>query len=190
MTNSNELNSNEFEEKGWKNLSGQVAINNEASQVREALYNSDAFSNASLGFQKMTMALVNSQDNQQYLASALKNEKVIEREDFALLEKISSARTWLKASDAKNLSPEEIKKESNNYHHIMATLTKDLILNQENATDIVGSVLACDTSDKAARGVDAIYHKLEEMNQTSSLNDMVSEATAPQVQPENSGPSK
>ncbi len=174
---------------GWK-FNMQETESDVISQTRTKLMESEAFEKASSGFQKMTMALINSQDNQKYITKAVMNDKVLEREDFGLLTKVAEARTWLPAASAKDLSIAEIQKEANNYHHVMSALTSDLILNQENAADIVGAVLACDTSDKAVGGVDAIYHKLEEMSQTSSLNDMVSEATAPQVQPENTGLSR
>lgn len=174
---------------GWK-FNMQETKSSTVSQVRTKLMESEVFENTSLGFQKMTMAMINSHDNQQYIIKAVTNDSVLAREDFTLLDKIANARTWLPEESAKELSMEEIQKEADNYHHVMTVLTSNLILNQENAVDIVSSVLACKTSNQACQGVDAIYHKLEEMNPTSSLNDMVSEATAPQVQPENNGFSK
>lgn len=174
---------------GW-NFDSQVAKNTATSQARDELYNSDTFKNASIAFQKMTMALLDSHDNQQYIVAAAQNAKVIERGDFELLEKLAGARTWLKSSRVKELSFDEIKEEADNYRFVMRVLTSEPILNRDDASLVVNTVLSSSTSVEANEKVREIFSEtLEAQKKNDSLNAMVSEAV-PTSSIENVGHSK
>ena len=158
------------------------AKDTKSSKARMEFYNSEGYSNSTPVFQKVVESLLDDANNQNYILAAAKNKSVAKRGDLELVQKIADAKTWLNVADAQNMSFEQIKQESDNYHFVMRVLTSSQVLEQEKASQIVNDVLSCETSKQAIETSCEIFTAIVN---NDSLNTMVNEATA--TQPQNSG---
>lgn len=151
---------------------------------------SNEFLAASQQYQKFVSGLIEETNiNARYLANTAINPNVIERQDFDLLQTVTRANPWF-SMDA---LPEEkiLMQEIEHYQFIMRTLTSGVIVEREDANSIVSSVLAMENSSIAVDATRAVFTEaIKQKNPDSDINAMVSEATAPQVQPENTGLSR
>jgi len=142
------------------------------------------FENTSKDFQENVATLVNNASrNIDYIARAVTNPSVVEREDFNLLEKVANATTWVDSNYANSLPKEEREEylvtEAGNYSYMMNVLTEDVVLEQPNATAIMDAVFSCDSSSKAYILSERFLTRLKSVSEVES---MAVEATAPQVQ--------
>ncbi len=148
------------------------------------------FLSAPSQYQKLVSGLIEETNiNAKYLANTAINPKVIERQDFDLLQTITRANPWF---SMESLPPkEQLMEEIKNYQFVMRTLTSDIILERDDAASLVSNVLSMENSASAVEATKVVFTEAyKQKNPNADINTMVEEATAPQVQPENTGFSK
>lgn len=160
------------------------------AEANEITTGSSEFLAAPQHYQKLVSGLIEDTNiNARYLANTAINPSVIERQDFDLLQAVTKANPWfsMEALPEKEVLMQDL----HDYQFIMRTLTSEVIIEREDASSIVNSVLAMDSSNAALEATKIVFTEaFNQKNPNVDINAMVSEATAPQVQPENSGPSK
>lgn len=126
------------------------------SEAKESLYASADFDNASRLFKSCAFTLIEeSEKNTAYIAKVAMNPKVIEREDVDVMQAVAKRRSWLKSDLSWKVGlddPQVIERvieDAKSYDEVMEILVDDVILNRDDAIQIINQAFSFDTSKES-----------------------------------------